>query len=67
MIYILGISCLYHDSAVALLKDGEIVFAIQEERLSRIKHDASFPLKSIKFIINKFNIKISDIDHIVFL
>jgi carbamoyltransferase len=41
--YILGISAFYHDSAVALLKNGEIVFAAQEERFSRVKHDASFP------------------------
>ncbi len=41
--YILGISCFYHDSAAALLKDGKIVAAAQEERFTRKKHDFSFP------------------------
>ena len=41
--YILGISCFYHDSAVCLIKDGEIINAVQEERFSRIKHDSGFP------------------------
>ena len=66
MRYILGISAFYHDSAAALLSDGEIIFAIQEERFSRIKHDASFPVNSILYILNKANISILDIDDIVF-
>ena len=41
-VYILGISAFYHDSAVALIKNGEIVFAAQEERFSRVKHDSRF-------------------------
>ena len=45
--YILGISCYYHDSAAVLLKDGEILAAAQEERFTRIKHDFSFPKNSI--------------------
>ena len=66
MRYILGLSAFYHDSAAALLCDGEILFAIQEERFSRIKHDASFPINSIMHILNKTNISILDIDDIVF-
>ena len=41
--YILGISCFYHDSAAALILDGEIISAVQEERFTRKKHDSSFP------------------------
>jgi len=66
MTYILGISCLYHDSAVALLKNGEIIFAIQEERLTRIKHDSSFPSKSINYILKKYDLKISEINYVAF-
>ena len=45
--YILGISCFYHDSAACLLKDGEILFAAQEERYTRKKHDEAFPKNAI--------------------
>ena len=48
--YIIGISCFYHDSAVALIKDGKILFALQEERFTRIKHDHNFPTQSLKFL-----------------
>jgi carbamoyltransferase len=63
---ILGISCYYHDSAATLLIDGEIITAVQEERFTRIKHDDSFPVEAIKFILQKSNLKLNDIDHIVF-
>ena len=63
---ILGISAFYHDSAACLLIDGEIIAAAQEERFTRIKNDSSFPLNSIKFILNFSKKKLSDIDHIVF-
>jgi len=63
---ILGISCFYHDSATALIKNDEIIYASQEERFSRKKHDSSFPDKSIKYILSKYNLNLSDIDHIVF-
>ena len=66
MTYILGVSCLYHDSAVALLKNDEIIFAIQEERLTRIKHDSSFPSKSINYILNQYELKMSEIDYVAF-
>ena len=65
-ISILGISCFYHDSAATLLIDGEIITAVQEERFTRKKHDDSFPVEAIKFILQKANLKLNDIDHIVF-
>ena len=66
MSLILGISCFYHDSATALIKNDEIIYASQEERFSRKKHDSSFPDKSIKYILTKYNLNLSDIDQIVF-
>ena len=64
--YILGISCYYHDSAVCLIRNGEIINAIQEERLTRIKHDNKFPKNSIIEILKKNNLSLSQIDKIVF-
>mgnify|MGYP001336908895 CR=1 FL=1 len=66
MSYILGISAFYHDSAAALIKDGQILYAIQEERFTRIKHDSNYPFKSIEFILNKEKITYSNIDAVVF-
>ncbi len=66
MTYILGISALYHDSAAALIKNGEILFAAQEERFTRKKHDPSFPYNSINFVLKEENIDLSEIDYIVF-
>ena len=66
MTYILGISAFYHDSAATLVKNGEIISAVQEERFTRVKHDSSFPINSIKFLIKEQNIKISDVNYIVF-
>ena len=63
---IIGISAWYHDSAAALIKDGMIVAAAQEERFTRIKYDASFPQQAIRFCLSEANITIHDIDHIVF-
>ena len=59
--YILGISAFYHDSAVALLKNGEIIFAVQEERFSRVKHDASFPHQGLISALDFANITTSDL------
>ena len=64
--YILGISAFYHDSSAALLKNGEIISAAQEERFTRIKHDSSFPVNSLKFILQQESIELKDIDAIVF-
>ena len=64
---ILGISAFYHDSAAALIKDGEIVAAAQEERFSRKKHDARYPYNAIKYVLAEGNINLGEVDHIVFL
>tara|TARA_B100001123_G_scaffold429299_1_gene547581 strand:+ start:251 stop:2095 length:1845 start_codon:yes stop_codon:yes gene_type:complete len=63
---ILGISAFYHDSAAALIIDGEIISAAQEERFSRIKHDSQYPFNAVKFVLNYSNLKLNQIDHIVF-
>lgn len=63
---ILGISAFYHDSAAALIEDGEIVAAAQEERFTRLKHDKSFPLQAIKFCLKEAKLEIHEIDAIVF-
>ena len=64
--YVLGISAFYHDSAACILKNGEILAACQEERFSRIKHDASFPHNSIKYCIEKALINSEEISNVVF-
>lgn len=66
MPYILGISAFYHDSAAALIKNGEIITAVQEERFSRKKHDPDFPSKSIQFILTENNINLDDIKYVCF-
>jgi carbamoyltransferase len=63
---ILGISAFYHDSAAALLTDGRIVAAAQEERFSRRKHDAALPLRAIRFCLESAGIEPSDLDLVVF-
>ena len=64
--YILGISCYYHDAAACLLKDGEILAASQEERFSRLKHDCSFPVNAIEFCLNYANITTKVLSYVVF-
>ncbi len=64
--YILGISCYYHDSAAVLIKEGEVISAVQEERFSRKKHDSRFPKNSIKYILSSRNIDLRDIDNIIY-
>lgn len=64
--YILGISCFYHDAAAALIKDGVLIAAAEEERFSRKKHDSGFPIHAINFCLNYGQIKAQDVDHIVF-
>lgn len=63
---ILGISAYYHDSAASLIINGEIIAAAQEERFSRLKGDASFPHLAINYCLNEAQIKLSDVDEIVF-
>ena len=64
--YILGISGLYHDSAVSLLKDGKIIFAAQEERFTRVKHDPSFPINSLRECLDFCNLSLEQIEHVGF-
>ena len=64
--HILGISAFYHDSAAALLCDGEIVAAAQEERFTRRKHDPSYPKKAVEFCCDQAGIKTSDLDFVAF-
>lgn len=63
---ILGISAYYHDSSAALIEDGKIIAAVQEERFTRIKNDSAFPVKSIQFCIEQAGGSCADIDQIVF-
>eukprot|EP01137_Pigoraptor_chileana_P009202 Opistho-2@57110 len=64
--YILGISAFYHDSAAALIEDGKIIAAAQEERFTRKKHDPNFPTNAIKFCLDFAGIDINQLDAIVF-
>jgi carbamoyltransferase len=64
--YILGVSCFYHDSAAALIQDGVIVAAAEEERFSRIKHDYGFPKLAIEFCLRQAGITAHDLDYVVF-
>lgn len=64
--YILGISAFYHDSAAALLRDGEIVAAAQEERFTRKKHDPDFPSRAVQFCFEQAGIEAADVDFVAF-
>ena len=64
--YVLGISCYYHDSSAALLKDGKIIAAAEEERFTRKKHDNSFPNQAILYCLKQANITINQVDHVGF-
>ena len=66
MTYILGISAFYHDSAATLLRDGEIVAAVQEERFSRAKHDARFPRHAVAYCLREAGISAAELDAIAF-
>ena len=63
---ILGISAFYHDAAAALLRDGEIIAAAQEERFTRKKHDASFPINAIRYVLAEAGIEADAIDAVAF-
>ena len=65
-VWILGLSCFYHDSAAALLRDGRLVAAASEERFTRIKHDPSFPENAIDFVLGAAGITIDDVDYLGF-
>lgn len=64
--YILGISCFFHDAAAALLREGELVAAAEEERFTRKKHDYGFPFRSIEFCLRAAGIRGGDLDYVVF-
>ncbi len=64
--YILGISCFYHDSAAVLIRDGEIISAVQEERFTRKKHDSRFPKNAVKYCLKSNNLNLIDIKKIVY-
>ena len=66
MTSILGISAYYHDSAAALILDGKIIAAAQEERFSRKKHDSSYPFHSVEYVLKEARLKLSEIDYIAF-
>ncbi len=64
--YVLGVSCFYHDSAAALLKDGVVIAAGQEERFSRKRHDSGFPEKAIQYVLHEAGIKPEQLDAVGF-
>ena len=66
MTSILGISAFYHDSAAAILIDGKIIAAAQEERFSRKKHDSRYPFHAVKYVLSESKLNLNQIDHIVF-
>ena len=66
MTSVLGISAFYHDSAAAIIVDGKIIAAAQEERFTRKKHDASYPKNAIYYVLKEASLKLSEVDHIVF-
>ena len=63
---ILGISAFYHDSAAALVRDGEIIAAAQEERFTRKKHDSRFPSKAVEYCLTQDRVGLSDVDFVAF-
>jgi len=63
---VLGISAFYHDSAAAIIVDGEIIAAAQEERFTRKKHDESYPTNAINYVLKEANLKLNEVDHVVF-
>lgn len=64
--YILGISCYYHDSAACLVRDGRIIAAAQEERFTRKKHDPRFPRNAVKYCLKEAGLQIQDLDSLVY-
>ena len=66
MTSVLGISAFYHDSAASIIIDGKIIAAAQEERFTRLKHDSSYPKNAVNFVLSYANLKLSDVDSVVF-
>ena len=67
MTSILGISAFYHDSAAALIIDGKIIAAAQEERFSRKKHDSSYPFHAIEYVLKEAKLKLNEVNYITFM
>ena len=65
-ITVLGISAQSHDSAAALVRDGVVIAAASEERFSRLKHDASIPVRATRWCLEHAGITMDDVDHVVF-
>src|ERR1041384_7766668 len=63
---VLGISAFYHDSAAALIEDGHLVGAAQEERFTRKKHDSGFPEHAVQYCLDQAGIKLADVDFVAF-
>ena len=66
MVTILGISAFYHDSAAAIVIDGKIIAAAQEERFTRKKHDSSYPFNAVEFVLKEAKLNLSEVDYITF-
>ena len=66
MTSVIGISAFYHDSAAAIIVDGKIIAAAQEERFTRKKHDASYPKNAINYVLKEAGLKLNEVDHVVF-
>ena len=66
MTSILGISAFYHDSAAAIIIDGNIIASAQEERFSRKKHDPRYPFHAVQYVLEESNLSLNAVDHIVF-
>ena len=64
--YILGISAFYHDSAACLIHNGKIISAVQEERFTRKKHDANFPIHAVKYCLKEAGVEPKELDQVVF-
>jgi carbamoyltransferase len=63
---ILGVSAFYHDSAVALIADGRVIAAAQEERFTRKKHDSGFPQHALRYCLDEGGIRLGEVDYIAF-
>jgi len=64
--YIIGISAFYHDSSACLFKNGQLLFACEEEKFTGIKHDSSFPKKTLEYIFKTFKIDKKDVEMICY-
>ena len=64
--HILGLSCYFHDASAAILRDGQLLAAAEEERFSRIKHDFGFPARAVEFCLREAGIRGADLDYVAF-